>query len=65
MSIYTLIDGTSVVQGLSPSREGGVIRRNEGGAQRLDVLVAEAGSVFRGLLSKKGIAPRYLWVSCS
>ena len=45
---------------MSPSKEGGVIRRDEGGALRFDVLVAEAGSVFRVLLSKKGIAPRFM-----
>ena len=48
-----------VVPGLSRSSEGGVMRRDEGGAQRFDALVAEA--VFRVLLSKKGLVPRRLW----
>ena len=43
-----------VVQGLSRSREGGVMCRDEEGAQRLDAPVTEAGSVFRVLLLKKG-----------
>ena len=32
------------------------MRRDEGGAQRLDAPVTEAGSVFRVLLSQKGRA---------
>ena len=43
-----------VVQGLSRGREGGVIRRDEGGAQRFDVPVVAAGSAFRVLPSKRG-----------
>ena len=43
-----------VVPGLSRGREGGVIRRDEGGAQRFDVPVAAAGSAFRILPSKRG-----------
>ena len=34
--------------------------RDEGGAQRFDVLVAEAGSVFR-VYSQKGLASHCLW----
>ena len=43
-----------VVPGLSRSSEGGVMRRDEEGAQRLDAPVTEVGSVFRVLLSKRG-----------
>ena len=43
-----------VVPGLSRGREGGVIRRDKGGAQRFDVPVAAAGSAFRVLPSNRG-----------
>ena len=46
--------GDQVVPGLSRRREGGVMCRDEGGAQRFDAPVAEAGSCFPGFYSHKG-----------